>query len=66
MQGRPYPRDDAERRAAVAAGYDLGRTLPADDLVRGEDVFFAATGATGGALLQWCGTGRARPRASRS
>ena len=53
MQGRLYPRDDAERRAAVEAGYDLDRVLTADDLVRGEDVFFAATGAADGALLQW-------------
>ena len=52
IQGRLYPRDDAERRAAVEAGYDLDRVLTTDDLVRGEDVFFAATGVTDGVLLQ--------------
>jgi fructose-1,6-bisphosphatase II len=36
----------------VAAGYDLDRVLTTDDLVSGEDVFFAATGITGGDLLE--------------
>jgi fructose-1,6-bisphosphatase II len=52
MQGRLYPRDDAERDAALRAGYDLDRILTADDLVRGEDVFFAATGITDGTMVQ--------------
>jgi fructose-1,6-bisphosphatase II len=52
IQGRLYPRDDRERRAALEAGYDLGRVLTTDDLVRGEDVFFAATGITDGAMVQ--------------
>ncbi len=52
IQGRLVPRDDAERAAAIAAGYDLDRVLTTDDLVRGEDVFFAATGITDGSLLQ--------------
>ncbi len=33
------------------AGYDLDR-VPTDDLVRGDDVFFAATGITDGPLLE--------------
>jgi fructose-1,6-bisphosphatase II len=41
-----------ERRAAVDAGYDLDRVLTHDDLVRGEDVFFSATGVTDGDVLQ--------------
>ncbi|MBK5229246.1 MAG: class II fructose-bisphosphatase, partial [Actinobacteria bacterium] len=41
IQGRLYPRDDAEREQALAAGYDLSQVLTTDDLVRGEDVFFA-------------------------
>jgi fructose-1,6-bisphosphatase II len=49
--GRLYPRDDGERAAAVQAGYDLDRILSIDDLVSGEDVFFAATGVTSGELL---------------
>jgi fructose-1,6-bisphosphatase II len=50
--GRLWPRDDAEREAAVEAGYDLERVLDATDLVRGDDVFFAGTGVTDGDLLQ--------------
>jgi fructose-1,6-bisphosphatase II len=52
IQGRLYPRDDIERRAAIEAGYDLDRILTTDDLVKGEDVFFAATGITDGVLVQ--------------
>jgi len=52
MQGRLYPRDDAERAAAVAAGYDVDRVLDIDDLVQGDNCFFAATGITDGDLLQ--------------
>ena len=49
--GRLWPRDDEERQAAVDAGYDLERVLDVDDLVGGNDVFFAATGVTDGDLL---------------
>lgn len=52
MQGRLWPRDDGERRAAEDAGYDLDRVLTIDDLVAGDDVFFAATGITDGDLLR--------------
>jgi fructose-1,6-bisphosphatase II len=52
LLGRLWPRNDEERSAAVAAGYDLGRVLNADDLVAGEDVFFSATGVTDGDVLQ--------------
>ena len=50
--GRLWPRDDEERARAVAAGYELGRVLTKDDLVKGEHVFFAATGVTDGDVLQ--------------
>jgi fructose-1,6-bisphosphatase II len=50
--GRLWPRDDAERDAAIAAGYDLGRQLDQDALVSGNDCFFAATGVTDGDVLQ--------------
>jgi fructose-1,6-bisphosphatase II len=52
LLGRLWPRDDEERSAALAAGYDLDRVLTAEDLVRGEDVFFSATGVTDGDVLQ--------------
>jgi fructose-1,6-bisphosphatase II len=52
LLGRLWPRDDDERKAAVDAGYDLDRILGVDDLVGGDDAFFAATGVTDGDLLQ--------------
>jgi fructose-1,6-bisphosphatase II len=50
--GRLWPRDDDERKAAIDAGYDLGKMLDQDALVRGNDCFFAATGVTDGDVLQ--------------
>ena len=50
--GRLHPRNDAERASAEADGYDCSRVLTTDDLVRGDDVFFAATGVTDGELLR--------------
>jgi fructose-1,6-bisphosphatase II len=50
--GRLWPRDDGERAAAIAAGYDLGKQLDQDALVSGNDCFFAATGVTDGDVLQ--------------
>ncbi|MFZ9175201.1 MAG: class II fructose-bisphosphatase [Ilumatobacteraceae bacterium] len=50
--GRLSPRNDAERDEAIKAGYDLSKVLTTNDLVRGNDVFFAATGVTDGELLR--------------
>src|SRR3954447_322621 len=52
LVGRLWPRDDAERQAAIDAGYDLDEILDVDRLVSGDDVFCAATGVTDGELLQ--------------
>ncbi len=52
MLGRLWPRHDDERRAAEEAGYDLDAVLSTDDLVKGDNCFFAATGITDGELLQ--------------
>ncbi len=52
LVGRLWPRDEDERAAAQAAGYDLGRVLGTDDLVAGDNCFFAATGITDGNLLR--------------
>jgi fructose-1,6-bisphosphatase II len=52
MQGRLWPRNDDERRRALDAGYDVDQILTIDDLVSGNDVFFAATGLTDGELLR--------------
>jgi fructose-1,6-bisphosphatase II len=52
IQGRLYPRDESERTAAIEAGYNLDKVLTTDDLVQGNNCFFAATGITDGELLQ--------------
>ena len=52
MFGRLYPRNDDERAAAVEFGHDLDRVLTTTDPVSGDNVFFAATGVTDGALLR--------------
>ena len=52
IQGRLRPRDAAERKATLDAGYDLDRVLHTDDLVKGDNVFFAATGITDGSLMR--------------
>ena len=52
IQGKLAPKDEAERRKALDAGYDLDRILFTHDLVSGENVFFCATGVTDGDLLK--------------
>ncbi|MBK5231488.1 MAG: class II fructose-bisphosphatase [Thermoleophilia bacterium] len=49
--GKLWPRNEDERNAALEAGYDLDKVLTSNDLVNGDDVFFAATGVTDGDLL---------------
>jgi len=50
--GRLWPRDDDERKAALDQGYDLDKQFTKDDLVKGDDCFFSATGVTDGDVLQ--------------
>jgi fructose-1,6-bisphosphatase II len=52
IQGRLWPKDDAERAKAIDAGHDLDRVLLTDDLVSGDNAFFCATGITDGDLLR--------------
>ena len=52
LQGKLWPRDESERAAAIAEGYDLDKVLRTDDLVASDNCFFAATGITDGNLLQ--------------
>ncbi|MCW2522804.1 MAG: fructose,6-bisphosphatase, class [Frankiales bacterium] len=52
IQARLWPTDEAEKRKALDAGHDLSTVLHTADLVRGEDVFFCATGITDGELVQ--------------
>jgi fructose-1,6-bisphosphatase II len=51
MQCKLWPRNDEERNAAAEAGMDVDQVLEIDDLVQGNNVFFAATGVTDGELL---------------
>lgn len=51
MQGKLWPRNEKEARAAREAGYELDKVLTMKDLVDSEDVFFAVTGITDGELV---------------
>src|SRR4051812_48861985 len=52
IQGRLWPKDDAERQRAIDAGHDLDRVLTTDELVCCDNVFFVATGVTDGEQLK--------------
>jgi fructose-1,6-bisphosphatase II len=52
MQGKLYPRNDEERQKLADGGYDIDAVITTDELVSGEEVFFAATGVTNGAMLR--------------
>lgn len=53
FQGRLAPENDAERERCRRMGIeDIGQILYLDDLVKGDDVLFAAAGVTGGDLLK--------------
>ena len=51
IQGKLWPRDEAERAKALDAGHDLDAVLTTDDLVHCDNVFFVATGVTDGELV---------------
>jgi len=51
IQGRLWPQSDDERALLATAGLDPEAVLTTDDLVRGDNCFFAATGITDGPLL---------------
>jgi fructose-1,6-bisphosphatase II len=52
IQCKPWPRDEAEERLLAEAGLDLDHVYVTEELVGGDDVFFAATGASSGELLR--------------
>jgi len=55
IQCRLWPRSEREKQEALNAGLDAGefqRILTIDDLVKSDNVFFAATGITNGELLR--------------
>lgn len=49
--GRLAPQSDQERADVLAAGLDMRRVLSSDEMVQGNQIFFAATGVTDGLLL---------------
>ena len=50
--GRFTPQSDLERERALESNIDLKKIYTSRDLVKGEDIFFAATGITDGELLR--------------
>jgi fructose-1,6-bisphosphatase II len=52
IQCKAWPRDDKEKQNAIAKGEDLDKVYQAEDMVSGEDVFFAATGVSTGDLFK--------------
>jgi fructose-1,6-bisphosphatase II len=50
--GRLFPTTPQERQRALAMGVDSDRILGLEDLVRGEDVIFVATGITDSPLVE--------------
>jgi fructose-1,6-bisphosphatase II len=52
QQCRLWPRDEAERQYALDEGLDLDQVMTAGDLISSDNVFFAATGVTGGEYLR--------------
>src|SRR5689334_5612288 len=51
IQCKIWPRNEEEREKFKADGIDIQRVYRTDDLVKGHDVSFAATGITSGELL---------------
>lgn len=53
---KAWPRDEDERRRWQDEGLDLNRVYSTEEMVGGNDVFFAATGASTGELLKGVNT----------
>ena len=52
IQARLEPRNDDERQRVIDAGIDPDKVLGTDDLVAGNNCYFACTGITDGELVQ--------------
>lgn len=53
FQARLYPTNDAEKERCIKMGIeDVSKILNIDDIVKGDEVYFAATGVTNGDLLK--------------
>jgi len=51
MQGRLWPRNEADEAIAAGEGHDIRKSLTLDDLCASENALFAATGVTDGEFL---------------
>lgn len=52
LQGKLLPQNDEEKQRCIDMGIDVDKVLKMDDLVKGDDAIFAATGVTDGELLR--------------
>jgi fructose-1,6-bisphosphatase II len=52
IQAQLWPTNESERRALLDAGHDVNHVLTTADLVRGDNIFFCATGITDGEILE--------------
>ncbi len=52
IQGKLIPQDDSELQRCIKMGIDVNKVLLMEDLVKGDDAIFAATGVTDGELLR--------------
>jgi len=52
IQCKAWPRDEKEKKAALDAGEDMNKVYKTEDMITGDDVFFAATGVSSGDLLK--------------
>ena len=52
IQGKLIPQEEAELERCIKMGLDVNKILLMEDLVKGDDAIFAATGVTDGELLR--------------
>lgn len=52
IQGKLVPQNDEERQRCLGMGIDVNKVYKMEDLVKGDDAIFAATGVTDGELLR--------------
>lgn len=52
IQGKLLPQNDEELERCKSMGLDVSKTLQMEDLVKGDDAIFAASGVTDGELLK--------------
>ena len=52
LQGKLMPQNEEEKQRCLDMGIDVDKVLMMDDLVKGDDAIFAATGVTDGELLR--------------